>query len=77
MLDPMRLAIIIVKEHQNNMLEEAKKYRMLKAARAASPRLQERLFVRVGDFLISAGLRLKERYKPEMCPELEAYQSSC
>ena len=75
MFNPMMLSI--AKERQKELLEEAKKYRMLKAARAARPRLQERLCVRVGDFLISAGLRLKERYKPEMRPDLEAYQSGC
>lgn len=68
---------MIAKVHQNDMLEEAKKYRMLKATRAARPRFQERLLVLAGDFLISAGLRLKERYKPAMCSELEAYQSGC
>ena len=72
----MTLAVI-AKERQKDMLEETKRYRMLKAFRAGRPRLQERLSVRVGDFLISAGLRLKERYQPEMCPELEAYRSGC
>lgn len=76
MFDPTTLAMIIVKEHQKNMLEETKKYRMLKAARATRPRFQERLFMRVGDFLIYAGLRLKERYKPAMCSGPGAYQSS-
>ena len=76
MLNPTVLARM-VKEHQDSMLEEAKKNRILKAARAARPRLQERLFVRVGDFLISAGLRLKEQYEPEMCSCPEAYQSGC
>jgi hypothetical protein len=77
--DDMRIMTlaIIAKEHQKDMLEEVKKCRMLKALRAKRPRLQERLLVRVGDFLISAGLRLKERYQSEMCPELEAYQSGC
>ena len=68
---------MIAKEHQHNMLEEAKKYRVLKDARAARPRLQEYLFVRVGDFLISTGLRLKERYEPVVCPGPEAYRSGC
>lgn len=68
---------MIAKEHQNSMLEEAKKNRMLRAIRAERPRFRERLFVRVGDFLISTGLRLKGRYKPEMRPELEAYRSGC
>ena len=67
----------IAKEHQHNMLEEAKKYRMLKAARAARPRLQEYFFVRIGDFLISVGLRLKGRYEPAMCSGPEAYRSGC
>ena len=69
MLDPTMLAML-AKEYQNRMLEEAKRYRMLKATRAARPRLQQRLLMRFGDFLISAGLRLKERYKPAMCPGL-------
>lgn len=76
MFDLTTLAMI-VKEHQNNMLKEAKKERMLRAIRAKRPQLRERLSARVGDFLISAGLRLKERYEPDRCSELEAYQSSC
>jgi hypothetical protein len=67
----------IAKEHRDNMLEEVKKDRMVRAIRVRRPGFRERLFVRVGDFLISAGLRLKERYKPEMRPELEAYRSGC
>jgi hypothetical protein len=73
----LKVLSMIAKEHQNNMLEEVKKNQMLKAIRPAKPRLQERLCVRIGDFLISAGLRLKKRYKPEIYPDLEAYKSGC
>ena len=76
MFNPTML-LMISKVHQNSLLEEAKKNQMLKATRSAKPRLQERLCVRIGDFLISAGLRLKQRYKPAMCPGPEAYQSGC
>ncbi len=68
---------MLVKEHQDSLLEEVRKTRAPRAARTARPRLRERLFVRVGDALISAGLRLQARYKPAMYPYTEAYHSDC
>ena len=67
----------VVKEHQRNQLEEAKKIKMLKAIRATSPSLRERLFVRAGDLLIAAGLKLRGQYEPAMRPTPKAYQSGC
>ena len=75
MFNPMTPSLI--KAYQDRLLEEAKKGRIPKATRTAKPQLQERLLARVGDLLISAGLRLQERYKPAMCPRPEASQSSC
>ncbi len=45
-------------------LKEAEKDRLVKAAKAGRPSLQERLLLSIGDFLITFGLRLKARYQP-------------
>jgi hypothetical protein len=68
---------MLVKERQDNLLKEVKKSRGLKSARTARPGLQERLFTRVGDCLISAGLRLQARYQPATYPGTKACQSDC
>ena len=78
MCDPVTL--LMAKAHQNRLLKEAKEAKeigMLKAARTARPRLQERLFVRLGNFLISAGMRLQERCQPVMYPGPETHQPGC
>jgi hypothetical protein len=45
---------------------------MPERGRHARTRLQERLFVRAGDILISTGRRLHARYKPATRPCREA-----
>ena len=67
MFNPAMLPTI-VKMHQNNLLEEVNKSRLPKAIRDAGPWSYERLLGHVGDLLISAGMRLRARYKPTMCP---------
>jgi len=76
MLHPTILSMI-VKERQNSLLEEAKKSRMPKTSGSTSPRLQERLCMRAGDFLIHTGQRLQRRYRPEMYPRPKACRSKC
>jgi hypothetical protein len=59
MYDP--LTPWMAETHRNELLSKAKENRMLKAE---SSRFGERLFVRVGDILISTGLRLHQLYQP-------------
>jgi hypothetical protein len=51
----------VAETHRNELVAQAKESRILKAK---SPRLGKRLFVRIGDILISAGLKLHQRYQP-------------
>ena len=61
-----------VSAQQNHVRREARKGRMPEHGRHGRARLQERLFVRAGDILISTGQRLHARYKPATQPCCEA-----
>ena len=61
-----------VSAHQNHVRREARRGRMPERSGHARARLQERLFVRAGDILISAGQRLQARYQPATRPCHEA-----
>ena len=61
--------------YQEMLLAEAKKVHSPNAAGRVDPQL-ERLLVHVGDVLISAGLRLRERYEPAICNAPETYRSA-
>ena len=61
-----------VSAQQNHVRREARKGRMPEQGRRVRPRLQERLFVRAGDMLISAGQRLQAPYRPATRPCHEA-----
>ncbi|MCC7355092.1 MAG: hypothetical protein IT330_15210 [Anaerolineae bacterium] len=54
----------IAQERWRELLAEAEKNRLLKASGAAKLRLRERIAVGAGDLLISAGIWLRERYRP-------------
>lgn len=62
MYDP--LTPWIVQDYQNALLEQAEQDRVVRAARAASPRFWVRLALRVGDVLIALGIKLQQRYQP-------------
>ncbi len=53
----------VVKVQQDELLEKAKEERTHKITRAASPSPWERLFVHIGDVLITAGQGLHQRYQ--------------
>jgi hypothetical protein len=76
MRNPTILAML-VREHQNRLLEEVNKSRMPKATGATKACLRERLCMRAGDFLIHTGQRLQRRYRPEMYPRPNPYRSKC
>ena len=67
---------LVVKEHQNRLAEEVRRSRLPKPAKPVGLRLWERLFVRIGDLLISTGERLHERYAPAACSCPEVCQST-
>ena len=74
---PIPTTLSMSKAYQNILLEEAKTNGILKTSRTMRPRLQERLFMRVGDLLISAGLRLQGRFELATLPCSKVYQSGC
>jgi hypothetical protein len=54
----------INKDRHAELLKVAGTSRLLKETLAGRPGNKARLFVNVGNFLISSGLRLKARYQP-------------
>ncbi len=67
----------VVEAHQNELLEKTKEERIHKIARTASTPAWDRFLVRVGDVLISAGLRLHRRYQATTYPDPEILRSHC
>jgi hypothetical protein len=62
--------------YHDNLLHDAQKHRMVQVTRTAKPRLQDRLFIRLAGFLISAGLWLQARYQPVVYSGPKACQPS-
>lgn len=60
------LTPLLARAHQEALLEEAKGNQMVAWARENSPQLEERVLVGLGAWLVSIGLRLQARYRPEM-----------
>ena len=58
------LADTYTKACHTERLKQAEKDRLLKAAKAGRPKLQERLLLSTGDLLITFSLWLKARYQP-------------
>ncbi len=71
------LTPLLARAHQEALLEEAKGNQMVARAGEYSPRLEERVLVRLGAWLVSIGLRLQARYRPEMRTAPGACGSAC
>ena len=56
----------MAKSHQEMLLEEARRNWIAAQSRACVARLDVRVLVGLGVFLISMGLRLHERHQPKM-----------
>jgi hypothetical protein len=48
----------------NERMKEAERHRLRQLARGVTPRLGDRLLLRVADSLVAAGLRLRARHQP-------------
>jgi len=57
----------MARAYQEALLEDARQDRWTRVAKARRPWIWERWALRLGDRLIYAGLRLRERYTPAMC----------
>lgn len=76
--NPMLMQMVaeeIYRDRQAAWLEEASIDRALKATRAPTRRLRERLLMSVGDLLISAGCKLHQHVRPPVYSD--AHQSGC
>jgi len=71
------LVLRLAELHQETLLEEAKRNQMVARSRADQARLEVRVLVGLGVFLISVGLRLHERHWPEMRPAPESCGPVC
>ena len=71
------LAPWMAKSHQETLLEEALENRIAAQSRACVARLDVRVLVGLGVFLISMGLRLHERHLPKMRPPPEVCGPVC
>ncbi len=58
--------------HRETLLAEARRSRIAARSRANFARLEVRVLVGLGVFLISMGLRLHERHLPKMGPASES-----
>jgi hypothetical protein len=64
----------VAKHHQDQLLKEAERNRIVKPARRVRPQRWQRLFLRLGDLLITIGLSLHRRFQPAVYPDPELYQ---
>jgi hypothetical protein len=62
--------------YQDARLAEVTDVRPLRVARTTGPRLRERVLMHIGDGLIHAGLRLRQRYRPVIVAASQAVPSA-
>lgn len=62
----------MARAYQEALLEDARQERWTRVAKVRRSRIWERWALRLGDRLIYAGLRLRERYAPTIGPAPEA-----
>ena len=71
------LVLRLAEIHQEALLEQAQRNRLVVRGWANKPRLEERVLVGLGAWLVSMGLRLQARYRPEMRPAPESCGPAC
>jgi hypothetical protein len=69
---PITLGLAVA--YQEALLEEAGVNRPLRNARLVRPRLRDRLCLRAGEWLISAGVWLRTRVQPAVPSSPDAYR---
>lgn len=67
----------LAEARHNDLLKEAEIHRSLKRARGVRLRLQDRLLMSVGSFLISTGKKLQGRYAAVVPHSSGIYRSGC
>jgi hypothetical protein len=56
----------VTEAHLQDRLKEAEIARLVRQARAARPRLRDRVLASIGGLLISVGEKLQARYAPQL-----------
>ena len=68
---------LLVKERERelmNLIKNEQMIREIKRAKPEKPRFRERICIRFAEFLISVGSKIKQRYKPVICPCAETLE---
>jgi hypothetical protein len=68
------VVLIMVKERQRELLEEARHIRLTQGVKRARLRFVDRLLADTGSLLISVGMRLQARCKPVVACCAEGHQ---
>ena len=76
MFPDIRIVWLVRREQNKDLVREAERARLRRAANAARPRLLARVAAGIGRFLLSAGKELQERYTP-VKTGLTVSQSPC
>ncbi len=56
---------MIIKEQREDMLQEAERLRLVALYEANNPTKKAKILIALGDFLIQAGEKIKQRYSPK------------
>lgn len=65
----------LIRDHQNQIDVEVKKYRLMKRIRPSKPTVKDRLLFSLGRHLIAAGSKLQNLAKPDLYPHQGDYQA--
>ena len=63
------VAYQLAKLYQEERQKEAEIARLLNAANSYAPRFRDRFLFNIGEFLISLGQWIKERFEPKLAPQ--------
>jgi hypothetical protein len=56
----------LMRDHQNQIDEDIKTYRLLKSVKPSRPKMKDRLLLIIGQRLVAAGSKLQKRVKPAL-----------
>lgn len=71
------LVPLMAQVRRDELLKEVRENQLVAQSRAGPSRLGERAVLMIGGWLVSTGLRLQARYKPEMQPATKSCGSAC
>jgi hypothetical protein len=65
----------LIRDHQSQIDEDVKKYRLIRKSKTSRPKIKDRLLLSLGRQMVAAGFKLQKQAKPAFAPCQGDYQT--